>query len=91
MFCMQTFLPWLSLQGQHYTMISDLSPRGGKPDDFHKTESAYSEIKHDHSVGQVETTEKTNSSEEHSLQPKEGWYLHIALHYIGLGSLVVSS
>lgn len=56
-------------------MISDLSPRCGKPDDLHKTESAYSEIKHALSAGQVVTAEKTKFSEDHSLQPKEGWYI----------------
>ena len=56
-------------------MIADLSPRGGKLDDLHKTESAYSEIKHDRSGDQVVTVEETKSSKDCTLQSEEGWYL----------------
>ena len=60
-------------------MISDLTPRGGKPDDLHKTESAYSEIKHDHSGSQVVIAEKAQTLEDHSLQPKEGIYSFVLM------------
>ena len=84
-------LPWLSFQGQHYTLISDLIPHGGKPDDLHMTESAYSEIKHDHSGSQAATAEKTKSSEDHSPQPKEGWYLALCYYIYIPKSVVLTS